>query len=125
MEIAERIAAGIDERAIEALHRLTRYDAALDVDQIAQAVADGSALILPLDGGFSVLNISGNALHVWVACAYTGHAPDIKSSVADIIELAKLLKLKRLTFGTQRKGWSRLAPHIGFSKAGDKYERVL
>lgn len=126
MEHEDEHEAFSSELAVAALERLQRYDPSVSIDAIVDAIDDGSALLLPHKGGFSVLRLEGENLHIWITAMYSGHSENLIQVVTDIVSLGQLLEVEAVTFATTRRGWKRVAKSIGFEEvAPDEYKRFV
>ncbi|MCF2133870.1 MULTISPECIES: hypothetical protein [Mycetohabitans] len=88
-----------------------------------------SLYLLEVDGkrqGFVVLRviheIDGPRLHIWVLYADT--RVDVMALFSDDIDaIARAAGASKVTFGTTRCGWQRVAPRYGFKRRETLYER--
>lgn len=56
----------------------------------------------------------GKALHVWLAYARPGHPDAVARGLGECRVLATEEGARRLVFRTQRRGWMKRAPELGF-----------
>lgn len=108
----------------DCLLALSQIDPMAHPDMVADSIESGESFLYLHDDGFSVLTPHFDKLHVWVSCAYTGRA-NLPNAVTDFIQVAKLLELPKITFGSLRNGWHRVAPKLGFHFDGEFYTRIV
>lgn len=71
--------------------------------------------------GWMVLRKIGSDLHIWLVYARNGF--DVMSLFRpDLMEIARGSGTRKLTFGSTRRGWERVAPHHGFKLRQVVYE---
>ena len=62
--------------------------------------------------GFFILEPSGDTCHVW--CAWAVESDLLVDGVEQIEKIARETGARRITFDTNRAGWSRVATKLGF-----------
>lgn len=78
-----------------------------------------------LVGLFTTLR-NGDALHVWHAYVRPGAGREaLRCGLAECEIQAGEQGCSRLTFGTQRRGWLRLAPMLGYELAEFKFTKEV
>ncbi|KII34850.1 hypothetical protein NL64_06190 [Pseudomonas fluorescens] len=76
--------------------------------------------------GLFTTKVNGDALHVWHAYVRPGAARDtLQRGLAECELQAGERGCTRLTFGTQRRGWLRLAPMLGYELAEFKFTKEV
>ena len=66
-----------------------------------------------INTGLMVLQQAGTTMHVWAVYMASG---DIMEGFNHIKEICKIAKCNRITFSSNRSGWTRKAKAMGFSQ---------
>ncbi|VVE57752.1 hypothetical protein [Pandoraea anhela] len=87
---------------------------------------DAVLFLLTVDGeriGWMVLRLLGADLHIWLLYASHGHDP-MTVFRDDLMAIAKGSNppARKLTFGSSRRGWGKVAPKHGFRVRNVVYE---
>jgi len=80
---------------------------------------EAALFVLNVDGeriGWTVLRLLGRDLHIWLLYAKPGFDPMsvFRPHLMDIARTATPLPALKLTFGSARKGWAKVAPKHQF-----------
>ena len=62
--------------------------------------------------GYVILQNISNNIHIWAAYGESDNI--LQEGLNEIIKLAKQNKFKEITFTSNRKGWNKVAPKLGF-----------
>ncbi len=62
--------------------------------------------------GYLITKVLGNSLYVWVAYGVS-NGVFVKTMPA-VVELCQEMRIKKVFFGSVRRGWEKLAPKLGF-----------
>lgn len=62
--------------------------------------------------GFTVIKPEGDDMFVW--CVYGCEGGYLIEGMQHIEQIARAGNAKRITFGTYRRGWDKVAPNLGF-----------
>lgn len=100
-------------------------DGFIPEDAYAMCRANEATLfLLHVNGGragWMVLRILGADLHIWLVYAENGH--DVLTVFRpDLMEIARTARARKITFGSTRRGWERVAPQHGFKLRQVVYE---
>lgn len=116
----------------EACERLTAREGRLHfAPDIYASLVRGDALMTVLVEAHAPValfttKVNGDALHVWHAYVRPGIPPAALRMGLNECEIqAGEQGCVRLTFGTQRRGWLRLAPALGYELAEFKFTKEI
>lgn len=120
----------------EACERLTAREGRLHFapDVYAALMRGEAQLTLVVDGGepvglfttYPVTTLDAKALHVWHAYVRPGcGAEALRAGLTECELQAAEQGRDQLVFGTQRRGWLRLAPELGYELAGFKFTKEV
>jgi len=103
------------------------------VEDVYFALVSGAATLylLEVDGkevGFVVLrslaDFDGKRLHIWIL--YSRSDADVMAEFSDDLDaICRGIGASRITFGTTRRGWARVAPRYHFTVRETVYERKI
>jgi hypothetical protein len=65
------------------------------------------------------------SLHVWAAYSEADDFDVLENGTGQLKEWANNIKARKITFSTTRKGWSKVAPKLGFEPTLTTYELEL
>jgi len=103
-------------------------------EEIYMMIAQGAAHlhIITKDGEYYAFTVTQNLqdfgqirLHIWAAYSNTNEFETVKSIMPQIKEWAKAINASRITFESNRPGWEKRAPELGYKKASTTYEIQL
>lgn len=100
-------------------------DGFIPEDAYAMCKANEATLFtLAVDGGhvgWMILRKLGTDLHIWMLYARPGFDP-MTVFRADLMQIARDAGASKLTFGSSRRGWEKVASHHGFHVRHVTYE---
>lgn len=88
---------------------------------------EAALFLLHIDGeriGWTVLRLLGTDLHIWLLYAKPGYDPMtvFRNDLMEIARGAKPNPARKLTFGSARRGWEKIASRHGFKVRHVTYE---
>jgi hypothetical protein len=113
---------------------ISRADGWLDADVYMTIRSNGATLFLIYDAdlqyaGFAVLRLmsefDGPRLHLWILYAKDAEFDVIDEFEEDLMNIARAAKAQRVTFGTTRPGFEKIATRRGFKLREVVYERAV
>lgn len=119
-------------RVREPLLTLSRGDGWIPEDIYCACVQGGATLyMIGIDGaevGFVVLrsinDFDGRRLHIWVLHARSD--VDVMAEFSgELDNIGRSINAVRLTFGTTRRGWEKVAPKYDFSVRETVFQRLI
>lgn len=119
-------------RVRDPLLTLSRGDGWIPEDIYCACIQGGATLyMIDIDGaevGFLVLrsinDFDGRRLHIWVLHARSD--VDVMTEFSDALDtIGRSIQATRITFGTTRRGWEKVAPRYHFSVRETVYQREI
>lgn len=124
--------AAVWSRVRPALEAMDKGDGWIPEDlYLAIKTNSASLLMVTIDGaehGFLVLknvpDFDGPRLHIWVLHSHS--KVNVMAEFSDDLDqIARSIGAGRITFGSTRGGWSKVAPKHGFSVRETVYQRMV
>ena len=124
--------AAVWPRLRDSIISIEQPDGWLPEDVYCAVKMGGASLYLvmvnDIEVGFLVLralqDFDGPRLHIWILHAYSD--ADVMAEFSDKLDdLARQIKATRITFGTTRRGWEKVAPRYHFSVRETIWKREI